>query len=68
MRGSKNVAQVFLSSDLKWLSICPVAQTHPCGEKRTWPGCGNIGFSESGHIIFDQQASYKKLRKRPFCR
>jgi hypothetical protein len=57
----------FLSSDLKWLPICPVDQPTPvkCKEFvsdaaglakeadiRTSAGCGNIGFCENGRIIF----------------
>ncbi len=60
----------FLSSDLKWLPICPVDQPTPvkCKEFvsdaaglakeadiKTSPGCGNIGFCENGRIIFANQ-------------
>ena len=60
----------WLTSDLKWLPIPPVDNNPPLCYKefvsdaagladtadiRTKPGCGNVGFCESGKIIFANQ-------------
>jgi len=65
----------FLHSDLKWLPISVLYESPPlwCREFvsdaaglpessdfRTSPGCGNVGFSEDGTIIFAYQLTWPK--------